>query len=102
MKRIETNQDRTNEYLKKPLYDGSNYFRIKAEQSRNQPNFAIITSTGHFAYHVDPDLTYLNFFKNNSIDFKKVSLDRYTVYFDFKGPSLKINELRILMSDHVN
>ena len=90
------------EYLKKPLYYGSNYFRIKAEQSRNQPNFAIITSTAHSGDYEDrPDRIYLNFFKNNSIDFNKVSLDRYTVYFDFKGPSLKINELPILMSDHV-
>ena len=89
------------EYLKKPKYYGSNYFRNKAKLSENQPNFAIITSS-HNMVLGNPDSLYLKFLKNNGIEFNKVSIDDLTVYFDFKGPSLKVNERRTLMSDHYN
>jgi hypothetical protein len=89
------------EYLTKPKYYGSNYFQNKANLSKDQSNFAIITSSNNMVLG-NPDSLYLNFLKNNDIEFNKVSMDDHTIYFDFKGPSLKVNELRTLMSDHYN
>jgi len=89
------------EYLTKPKYYLSNYFRNKANLSEKQSNFAIITSSNNMVLG-NPDSLYLNFLKNNGIGFNKVSIDYHTIYFDFKGPSLKVNDLRTLMSDHYN
>ena len=82
------------EYMTKPTYLSSDYFRAKIKQSKKQPNFAIIT-------HLKDDKNiYLNYLNSNKMDFLVASFDEYTIYFNFKGPPQKINALRTLMDKY--
>jgi len=84
------------EYLTKPKYFSSDYFREKVKQSKKQPNFAIIT-------HMKEDKNiYLDYLNNNKIDFRSTSFNKYIIYSNFKGPSQKINALRTLMDEYYN
>jgi hypothetical protein len=82
------------EYLTKPRYYSSGYFQAKAEQSRSQPNFAIVTHTD------DIESIYLKYLLENKVAFNSTAFDNYKVYYDFKGRSSQIEALRILMDKH--
>jgi len=82
------------EYLTKPTYFLSEYFRSKVKQSESQPEFAIIT------YLKDDENIYLEYLNNNKIDFLATSFNKYNIYSNFKGPRKKINTLRTLMDKH--
>jgi len=84
------------EYLTKPKYYSSSYFQTKAEQSRSQSNFAVVTNTDAI------ESIYLKYLHKNEVKFDSKSFENYTVYYDFKGPSSQIEELRILMDEHYN
>ena len=82
------------EYLTKPKYYSSGYFQAKAEQSRSQSNFAVVTDQD------DIESIYLKYLLENKVAFNSTAFDNYTVYYDFKGRSSQIEALRILMDKH--
>ena len=82
------------EYLTTPTFFSSDYFRAKILQSESNPNFAIIT-------HLKGDENiYLNYLNTNKLGFDSKSFNTHTIYFNFKGPSQKINTLRTLMDKY--
>ena len=72
-------------------YNDNPWATTQKEKSMGSNNFAVIV-TGK------PAVTYINFLKDNDINFKLNKIGTYKVFWNFLGDSTQINKLRSLIS----
>jgi hypothetical protein len=72
-------------------YHDNPWATTQKEKSMGSNNFAVIV-TG------EPAVTYINFLKDNDINFKLNKIGTYKVFWNFLGDSTQINKLRSLIS----
>jgi hypothetical protein len=72
-------------------YNDNPWATTQKEKSMGSNNFAVIV-TGKTA------VTYINFLKDNDVNFKLNKIGTYKVFWNFLGDSTQINKLRSLIS----